>query len=272
MKPLLRAVLILDALLLLAFGLLFLLTPWKSLYDALQLLQTDPALVGQAFGVALIGLAWLALHASIDGALTATAAKVVGHVNWLTGVLMLIWLLGLHTPALTGFGQLVAVLTGVVLLIVGLGGVRLARVVRRRDRLASATVVARAERVESREAENEARKAARERDAARPGVVYPAEGPFAEPTLKAARPAAVAVPVSPATGHPVEPGLTAVTPTPLSSAEVAAAARDDALASERAAAAHEDAAARERAAAAHDEAVAREAEAKAGTPRPPLHG
>jgi hypothetical protein len=117
MKPLLRAVLILDALLLLAFGVLFLLTPWTSLYNALQLVQTQPALVGQGFGVALIGLAWLALHASIDGALTSTVAKVVGHVNWLTGVLMLVWLLGLHTPALTGFGQIIAVLTGVVLLV-----------------------------------------------------------------------------------------------------------------------------------------------------------
>ena len=133
MKPLLRGVLILDALLLLAFGLLFLLTPWTSLYNALLLVQTQPALVGQGFGVALIGLAWLALHASIDGALTTAVARVVGHVNWLTGVLMLVWLLGLHTPALTGFGQIVAVLTGVVLLVIGLGGVRLSGAVRRRS-------------------------------------------------------------------------------------------------------------------------------------------
>jgi hypothetical protein len=92
MKPLLRAVLIIDALLLLAFGLLFLLTPWTSLYNALQLVQTEPTLVGQGLGIALIGLAWLAFHASIDGALTATVSKVVGHVNWLTGLLMLVWL------------------------------------------------------------------------------------------------------------------------------------------------------------------------------------
>src|ERR1700754_4117128 len=134
MKPLLRAVLIIDALLLLAFGLLFLVTPWKSLYDALHLVQTEPALVGQGFGIALIGLAWLALHASIDGALTTATARVIGHVNWLVAGLMLVWLLGLHTPALTGFGQLVAVLTAVVLLVVGLGGVRLAGAVRRRER------------------------------------------------------------------------------------------------------------------------------------------
>jgi len=265
MKPLLRAVLIIDALLLLAFGLLFLLTPWKSLYDALQLVQTDPVLVGQGAGIALIGLAWLALHASIDGAMTATTAKVVGHVNWLTGLLMLVWLVGLHTPQLTGFGQLVAVLTGVVLLVIGLGGVKLSSAVKRRERLAGTAAVERTDRVAARDAENEARKAERERDAARTGVVYPATtGPHVEPTL-------AATPVSPATGHPVEPGLTAQPPR-ATMPEAAAAAREDALAHERRAEAHEDAAARERAAAQRNEADARAAEAKSGTPRPPFHG
>ncbi len=262
MKPLLRAVLIIDALLLLAFGLVLLLTPWKSLYDALQLVQTDPALVGQGAGVALIGLAWLALHASIDGAMTATVAKVVGHVNWLTGVLMLVWLVGLHTPPMSGLGQLVAVLVGVVLLVIGLGGVRLAGAVKRRERLAGTAAAQRADRTNAREAENEARKAERERDAARPGVVYPASGTYVEPTLSAA----AAAPVSPATGHPVEPGLTA-TPSRATMPEAAAAAREDALAHERLAQAHEDAAARERAAAERDAA-----EAKSGSPRPPFHG
>lgn len=37
MKPLLRAVLIVDAVLLLAFGVLFVLTPWQALFNALQL-------------------------------------------------------------------------------------------------------------------------------------------------------------------------------------------------------------------------------------------
>ncbi|WP_109483297.1 hypothetical protein [Paraburkholderia sp. C35] len=263
MKPLLRAVLIIDALLLLAFGLLFLLTPWKSLYDALQLVQTDPVLVGQGLGIALIGLAWLALHASIDGAMTATTAKVVGHVNWLTGVLMLVWLVGLHMPQLTGFGQLVAVLVAVVLLVIGLGGVRLAGAVKRRDRLAAAAAVERTDRVATRAAENEARKAERERDVARPGVVYPAtSGPHVEPSLRA-------TPVSPATGHPVAPGLTAQPPR-ATMPEAAAAAQEDALAHERRAELHEDAAARERAAAERNEADARAAaEAK---PRPPFHG
>lgn len=275
MKPLLRAVLIVDALLLLAFGLVLLATPWKSLYDALQLVQTDPALVGQGAGIALIGLAWLALHAAVDGAMTATTAKVVGHVNWLTGLLMLVWLIGLHTPPLSGFGQLVAVVTAVVLVVIGLGGVRLASAVRRRDRRANQVVNERADRAATRNAENEARKAERERDAIRAAApAYPASSPHVEPTLAATRGVNTAAPVSPATGHPVEPGLTAAASAPRGMTPESSAAREDALARERAAAADEEAAARERAAAARAQADAdiREAEAKSGTPRPPFHG
>ena len=55
MKPLLRAVLIIDAVLLLAFGVLFVLTPWQSLFNALQLANVQPAMLGQAFGIALLG-------------------------------------------------------------------------------------------------------------------------------------------------------------------------------------------------------------------------
>jgi hypothetical protein len=201
MKPLLRAVLIIDALLLLAFGVLFLLTPWTSLYNALQLVQTQPTLVGQGLGIALIGLAWLAFHASIDGALTSTVAKVVGHVNWLTGLLMVVWLIGMHRPELTGFGQLVAVLTGVLLVVLGLGGVRLSRTVRRRERLRLAEVAA-AERAERQAAKD----AARGRDV----VGYRAE-PLVEPVVPVAVPPVVrtASPISPATGHPVEPDFAA---------------------------------------------------------------
>ncbi|CAE6695626.1 hypothetical protein R69658_02753 [Paraburkholderia aspalathi] len=241
MKPLLRAVLILDALLLLAFGLLFLLTPWTSLYNALLLVQTQPALVGQGFGVALIGLAWLALHASIDGSLTSTVAKVVGHVNWLTGVLMLVWLLGLHTPALTGFGQIIAVLTGVVLLVVGLGGVRLSGAVRRRERVRLVEAAA-AERAEKQAAKDAAKDAANRRDAGRVTAepVYRAE-PVVEPVVPVTRPVS---PVSAAPVYPAvdEPGLTA---------------------SERAA--------RADAAAARDDARNAAADAP-GAPRPPFHG
>ncbi|MFM0081905.1 hypothetical protein [Paraburkholderia sediminicola] len=242
MKPLLRAVLILDALLLLAFGLLFLLTPWTSLYNALLLVQTQPALVGQGFGVALIGLAWLALHASLDGSLTSTVAKVVGHVNWLTGVLMLVWLLGLHTPALTGFGQIIAVLTGVVLLVVGLGGVRLSGAVRRREKVRLVEAAA-AERAEKQAAKDAAKDAANKRDSGRVTAGFPAYRvePVVEPVMPVTEPV---TPVSAAPLHPAvdEPGLTA---------------------SERAA--------RAEAAAARDDARNAAADAP-GAPRPPFHG
>ena len=246
MKPLLRAVLILDALLLLAFGLLFLLTPWTSLYNALLLVQTQPALVGQGFGVALIGLAWLAFHASIDGALTSTVAKVVGHVNWLTGVLMLVWLLGLHTPALTGFGQIVAVLTGVVLLVIGLGGVRLSGAVRRREkeRVVEAAAAGRAEKQAAKDAAKDAANR-REPDRVTAGFpVYraePAVAPVVEPVVPLTRPVDTAS--STGTFRPAvdEPGLT----------PSERAARADTLA--------------------RDEARNAAADA-AGAPRPPFHG
>lgn len=151
MKPLLRVVLIVDALLLAAFGVLFLLTPWASLYDALQLVRPQPTLVGQAFGFVLIGLGWLAAHAAFDGALTASIGKVIGHVNWMLGVLMLVWLIGLHTPAMTGFGELVAGVLGASMIVLGLGGVRVARTVRQRDRALAAEAAAAARAPERRE-------------------------------------------------------------------------------------------------------------------------
>ncbi len=134
MKPLLRVVLIVDALILLGFGVLFLLTPWTLLYDALQLVQAQPALIGQAFGVVLAGFAWLALRAAFDGALTASVGRTAGHVNWIAGVLMLVWLIGLHKPQLTGFGQLVAGAVAACLVVIGLGGARLAGRVKLRDK------------------------------------------------------------------------------------------------------------------------------------------
>jgi hypothetical protein len=140
MKPLLRAVLIVNALIFLAFGVLFLLTPWTGLYAALQLdpILVQPAFAGQLLGVALLGLAWLSLHAAIDGALTARAARVSGHVEWLSGVIVLVWLLGLRTPEVAGFGQVSATLVGIVLMVLGLGSVRLSSAVRRGERLAAA--------------------------------------------------------------------------------------------------------------------------------------
>ncbi|WP_176047318.1 hypothetical protein [Burkholderia sp. BCC1644] len=135
MKPLLRAVLILDAVLLLAFGVLFVLTPWQSLFNALQLQNIQPAMLGQAFGIALLGLAWLAFHAAFNGDLTAPVARSVGHVYWLTGVLTIVWSLGAGSgPALAAAGRVLSVAAGIALIVLGLGGVRIASAVRRREK------------------------------------------------------------------------------------------------------------------------------------------
>jgi len=265
MKPLLRVVLILDALVLLAFGLLFLLTPWASLYDDLQLVPTQPALVGQMFGVALIGLAWLAVHASFDGALTSTVAKVVGHVHWLSGVLMLVWLLGVRTPSLTGFGQIVSVLAGVALVVIGLGGVRLSGAVRRREKGVVKSSSSKADKRLDKRAAKEAEKEA-EREAARRREVEPEvkHDMPREPHVTAGFPVyhaePVAEPVVPVT-RPPNPAATAASAasTASSTAPLHPAAGEAGLSeSERAA----------RAAAAsgdtrHD---------APGTPRPPFHG
>ncbi|MGR3905595.1 hypothetical protein Q3A80_00970 [Burkholderia sp. SR8] len=135
MKPLLRAVLVVDAVLLLAFGVLFVLTPWQALFDALQLANIQPAMLGQAFGIALLGLAWLAFHAAVNGDLTAPVARAVGHVNWLIGVLTVVWSFGTgNGPALAAAGRVLSAMAGIVLIVLGLGGVRLASAVRRRER------------------------------------------------------------------------------------------------------------------------------------------
>ncbi|WP_175947468.1 hypothetical protein [Burkholderia pyrrocinia] len=135
MKPLLRAVLIIDAVLLLAFGVLFVLTPWQSLFNALQLANIQPAMLGQAFGIALLGLAWLAFHAAFNGDLTAPVARSVGHVYWLTGVLTIVWSLATGSgPALAAAGRVLSAVAGVALIVLGLGGVRLASAVRRREK------------------------------------------------------------------------------------------------------------------------------------------
>ncbi|VWC94850.1 hypothetical protein BLA18112_03576 [Burkholderia lata] len=135
MKPLLRAVLIIDAVLLLAFGVLFVLTPWQSLFNALQLANVQPAMLGQAFGIALLGLAWLAFHAAFNGDLTAPVARSVGHVVWLTGALTIVWSIGTGSgPALAAAGRVLSAVAGAALIVLGLGGVRLASAVRRREK------------------------------------------------------------------------------------------------------------------------------------------
>ncbi|WP_321925461.1 hypothetical protein [Paraburkholderia guartelaensis] len=231
MKPLLRVLLIVDALTLLGFGVLFVLTPWSLVYNALQLVQTQPALVGQAFGVVLLGFAWLALRAAFHGEMTVPVGRTVGHVNWIAGVLMLVWLIGVRSPQLTGFGQLVAGAVGVWLIVLGLGGARLAGLVRKRERTTPAEAAA--QRREAREA-RKAAKARREEPVtyAKPGAPRTAWGGAQE----AKRPAAPVEPVvevptvTPAAVPPVTPRPSPVTPpaSPVQAQEARQAARDEA--------------------------------------------
>ncbi|MCG1054516.1 hypothetical protein KQH49_05890 [Mycetohabitans sp. B5] len=151
MKALLRAVLIVDALVTAAFGLLMVATPWRSLYDTLQLVQVSPAMVGQLFGIVLLALAGLQLRAAVHGALTAPVAGASGHALWACGVLMLVWLVAVRSPSLVGLGLWIGPLVGVALLLYGLINVRLAAAVRRRD-WAAAQGAASAERARKRAA------------------------------------------------------------------------------------------------------------------------
>ncbi|WP_322029859.1 hypothetical protein [Paraburkholderia sp. J76] len=242
MKPLLRVLLIVDALTLLGFGVLFVLTPWTLIYDALQLVQTQPALVGQAFGVVLLGFAWLALRAAFHGEMTVPVGRTVGHVNWIAGVLMLVWLIGLRAPRLTGLGQLVAGAVGVWLIVLGLGGARLAGAVRKRQKgLADGSLA------QERKAATE-RAARRDEPAtyAKPGFlrtmawggareakrpVAPVEPVVEVPTVTPAAvpPLVPIVPVSPAS--PLAPRPSTVTPptvSPAQAQEARQAARDEA--------------------------------------------
>jgi hypothetical protein len=206
MKPLLRVVLVINALIFLAFGLLFLLTPWAGLYGALQLdsIRVQPAFAGQLLGVALTGLAWLAFHAALDGALTARAARVSGHVQWLSGVVVLVWLLGLHTPQVDAFGQMSAVVVGVVLVVLGFGSVRLSSAVRRRERAAQAGAVS-AQRAEKQAAKTW-ETARTEPDAAKPVPVrVPANVANAAMRPSARAPGATAI--DPVSGRTVDPAI-----------------------------------------------------------------
>jgi hypothetical protein len=230
MKPLLRVLLIVDALTLLGFGVLFILTPWTLLYNALQLVQTQPGLVGQAFGVVLLGLAWLALRAAFDGAMTVPVGRTAGHVNWIVGVLMLVWLIGLRNPQLTGLGQLVAGAVGVWLIVLGLGGARLASTVRKRERTTPAEAAA-----QKREARLAA-KARRDEPVAyaKPGFMRAmpwggaraAQRPAApvEPVVKASTVTPAAVPPV----VPVTPAAPVVPPAAVQTEEARRVARDEA--------------------------------------------
>ncbi|MFC5427806.1 hypothetical protein ACFPTO_03135 [Paraburkholderia denitrificans] len=212
MKLLLRVVLIVDALMLLGFGALFLLTPWTSLYDALQLVQPQPAFVGQVLGVTLLGLSWLAVRAAFDGAMTVPVGRVAGHINWISGVLMLVWLIGLHKPQLTAFGQLIAGGVGAWLIVIGFGAVRLAGAVRRREKAQT--------QAQTQTAEATATQRGAKSEPRRESVTY------AEPVFSGAEPAGGGAQAQAARPQPVAED--AAQHTALSAEEARLAARDEA--------------------------------------------
>ncbi len=133
MKPLLRAVLIVDAGLYLSAGAALLLSPLAGVQRTLLLTPIEPAMVGQMLGLALLALAWLSVRGALDGAMTVGVAKIVGHVTWLAGALVLAWTIGPHALWLPPLGIVPNLLIGAVLVVVGLGGARFAGAVRRRE-------------------------------------------------------------------------------------------------------------------------------------------
>ncbi|CAG9187254.1 hypothetical protein [Cupriavidus pinatubonensis] len=133
MKVLLRAVLFFDALLDLLLGVLLLMSPFTTLYAALQLPQPQPALFGQLLGVALIGLAWLLWHAAFNGQMTVTVARTVGYVNLASALLILSWMIFLELP-LEGAGKLWLPVLAVMLGFFALVQIPAAKRVRNRER------------------------------------------------------------------------------------------------------------------------------------------
>ncbi|MFJ2995470.1 hypothetical protein [Pandoraea sp. NPDC087047] len=137
MKAMLRTVLFLDAALNLALGVLLIASFWSSLYAAIEVPVPSPVLYAQALGVAFIGVAWLQWHATVNGQLTSTVAKVTGHINWVTGAFVLGWLISGQLVVSSGGKWLLAAL-GAVLLVVGGILVKLASSVRTKERVQAA--------------------------------------------------------------------------------------------------------------------------------------
>lgn len=115
MKVLLRAVLFFDALVDLLLGVLLLMSPFTTLYAALQLPQPQPALFGQLLGVALLGLSVLLWQAAFNGQLTVPVARTAGFVNLASAMLIIAWMVFLELP-LEGAGKIWLPTMAVVLL------------------------------------------------------------------------------------------------------------------------------------------------------------
>jgi len=133
MKVLLRAVLFFDALLELLLGILLLMSPFTTLYAALQLPQPQPALFGQLLGVATIGLSWLLFQATINGQLTVAVARTTGYVNLVSAVLVAAWTLFLDMPV-QGAGKIWLLTLAAVLIFFAIVQIPAAKKVRLRER------------------------------------------------------------------------------------------------------------------------------------------
>lgn len=183
MKPILRALLVVDGVITLVLGLALVASPWANTIVALQAVAPQPPALGQLFGITLLGFAWLQLHAAYDGQMTIAVARVSGHVGWISGIVLLVWLIALHSAtvdtnrAIVFSGPAVAI----VLLVLGLGLVRLASVVRRRARQLAVGAASsdKAER-EAREVRERERERERDRTLAAEST-SPVEPSFARP-------------------------------------------------------------------------------------------
>jgi len=133
MKVLLRAVLFFDALLDLLLGILLLMSPFTTLYAALQLPQPQPALFGQLLGVATIGLSWLLFQATINGQLTVAVARTTGYVNLVSAFLVAAWTLFLDMPV-QGAGKVWLLTLAAVLIFFAIVQIPAAKKVRLRER------------------------------------------------------------------------------------------------------------------------------------------
>ncbi|WP_354682279.1 hypothetical protein [Cupriavidus necator] len=133
MKVLLRAVLFFDALVDLLLGILLLMSPFTTLYAALQLPQPQPALFGQLLGVALIGLSALLWQAAFNGQLTVPVARTSGYVNLASALLIIGWMVFLDLP-LEGAGKIWLPTMAVVLLFFAVVQIPAAKRVRERER------------------------------------------------------------------------------------------------------------------------------------------
>ncbi|TWG79745.1 hypothetical protein L602_000600001450 [Cupriavidus gilardii J11] len=133
MKVLLRTVLFFDALFDLGLALVLLVSPFATLYAALQLPPAEPALYGQLLGLALLGFAWLLGQAAFRGDLTLPVARMAGPVNLASALLIAAWLVVFDLPV-QGAGRIWLALLAAMLAFFALVQMPLAKRLRMRQR------------------------------------------------------------------------------------------------------------------------------------------